>query len=46
MEPAFFFKTASDMPMMDERFKKVWTESPEENRALRAVGNTWEGPAQ
>ena len=32
------------MPAMVVRFMKSSTESPEENRAERAVGRTWFGP--
>ena len=31
--------------MMELRFMKLSTESPDENRAVREVGSTWLGPA-
>jgi len=38
-------KASPSQPMMDVRFKKSNTPNEDENRADRAVGNTWFGPA-
>src|SRR5262249_37828303 len=37
-------KASAPQLRIDVRFRKSCTPSPEENRALRAVGSTWLGP--
>src|SRR5690606_32001449 len=36
---------SASQPMIDVRFRKSGTPSPDEKRALREVGSTWLGPA-